>query len=158
MHQMDGPRKKLQQKTWDTNGDGILQKAEADSWYLYGDGVEITVDNSKIDWSGLEMSKDLKVGKNFGIETHAAFMDLPYETASTYGGTSFQKTGPHTAKVLDQKYHYELRPNSSLKNVVRNVMNEIGKPGGQNYTREGVPPVTGKPYMIHYINPTIMFR
>lgn len=142
-------------KNWDTNGDGILQKGEADSWYLYGNGESITVDNSKIDWSGLKMP--LKGNANFAISTADAFVDLPYETASTYGGTSFQRIDAKTAIVKDQLYHYELRPNNSFGNVIRNVMNELGRAGGTNYTREGRPPLTGKPFMIHYANPIIRF-
>jgi hypothetical protein len=159
MHQMDSfdqdPPSK-QQRTWDTNGDGILQKGEADSWYLYGNGEQITVDNSKIDWTGLKMP--LKGNSSFAISTVDAFTDLPIETAATYGGTSFQRTSPKTAIVRDQLYHYELRPNNSLGNIGRNIMNEIGRAGGTNYTNTGQAPLTGTPYMIHYSNPTIRFK
>ena len=150
----DPPSK--QQRTWDTNGDGILQKGEADSWYLYGNGEQITVDNSKIDWTGLKMP--LKGNPNFAISTIDAFTDLPYETAATYGGTSFQRTSSKTAIVRDQLYHYELRPNNSLGNIGRNIMNELGRAGGTNYTNTGQAPLTGKPFMIHYSNPTIRFK
>ncbi len=39
----------------DLNGDGIFQKNEADNWWLNGKGVGVTVDNSKIDWTGLKI-------------------------------------------------------------------------------------------------------
>ena len=55
-------------------------------------------------------------------------MDLEYETAATYGGTSFIKTGQFIIEVQDQKYHYDYRPNNSPKNIIRNIMTRIGKP------------------------------
>jgi len=153
------PNSQQQKAAWDTNGDGKLQKSEADQWYLHGNGVTINVDNSKIDWSGLKMP--VSGSPQFAISTTDAFISLPWETASTYGGTSFERINPTTAIVKDQPYHYNLRPNNSLQNVVRNFMNEAGKPGGTNYggqhgntkgTKEG------KPFMIHYLNPTIKFN
>src|SRR5690606_353708 len=80
-------------RPWDTNGDGKLQKSEADNWWLNGKGKSITVDNRLIDWSGLDLDEisAMKVGSSFAIETHEAFMNLEYETAATYAGTSFKK-------------------------------------------------------------------
>ena len=46
-----GPSK----NAWDKNGDGILQKSEADNWWLTGKGKSISVDNKLIDWTGLEI-------------------------------------------------------------------------------------------------------
>ncbi len=134
---------------WDTNGDGKLQKSEADNWWLNGKGKDIYVDNRLIDWSGLEV----KTTEYFSIETHEAFVKLKYETAATYGGTAFKKTGLFTIEVQDQKYHYNYRPNNSTKNVIRNIMTKIGEPVGQ-IPATGVI-YTGKDYMIHYLNPTI---
>ena len=131
---------------WDLNGDGKLQKNEADRWWLNGSG-DIWVDNSKINWSGLEIPKNVKVGEIFGIETHQAFIKLPYETAATYGGTSFKVWGNKTVQVLDQKYHYHYRPNNSPKNAIRNILNWAGKPDGN-----------GTDYKIHYYNPFIQIK
>ena len=98
---------------------------------------------------------------NFSIGTINAFTDLPWETASTYGGTSFQRTSAHTAIVKDQLYHYKLRPNNSLGNIGRNIINELGKPEGgyfgQGYNNHYKPP-TGQSFTIHYTNPTIRFK
>jgi RHS repeat-associated protein len=142
---------------WDSNGDNKLSKNEADSWFLYGNGVGISVDNNYIDWSGLKMPNSTAVGSNFSIKTTVAFKNLPWETASTYGGTSFRRTGENTANVLDQKYHYDLRSNSSAENIARNIMNELGRPS-TNYPRALTPPNMGNWFMIHYINPTIYFK
>ena len=140
---------------WDTNGDGKLQKSEADNWWLNGKGKPITVDNRLIDWSGLDVDKidALKVGSSFSIETHEAFMDLEYETAATYGGTSFIKTGQFIIEVQDQKYHYDYRPNNSPKNIIRNIMTRIGKPVGQMPGTGAL--YTGQDYKIHYANRSI---
>ena len=140
---------------WDTNGDGKLQKSEADNWWLNGNGKPITVDNRLIDWSGLDTDKidDLKVGSSFAIETHEAFIDLKYETAATYGGTSFKKTGQFSIEVQDQKYHYNYRPNNSPKNIIRNIMTRIGEPVGQMPNSGAL--YSGKDYMIHYTNRSI---
>lgn len=155
----DGPGPKSKQvykAPWDLNGDGILQKNEADNWWLTGKGADIWVDNSLIDWSGLEMPLDKPIGGRFNIETHEAFLKLPYETASTYGGTSFVRTGDGTASVIDQKYHYDYRPNNSVKNVARNFMNWYGKPSLP--WPNNVPRLQGVDYMIHYQNPQIKFK
>lgn len=140
---------------WDTNGDGKLQKSEADNWWLNGKGKPITVDNRLIDWSGLDVDEidALKVGSSFAIETHEAFMDLEYETAATYGGTSFKKTGQFTIEVQDQKYHYNYRPNNGPKNIIRNIMTRIGEPVGQMPGTGAL--YTGQDYMIHYTNRSI---
>ena len=142
-------------RPWDTNGDGKLQKSEADNWWLNGKGKSITVDNRLIDWSGLDLDEisAMKVGSSFAIETHEAFMNLEYETAATYGGTSFKKTGLYTIEVQDQKYHYNYRPNNSPKNIIRNIMTRIGEPVGQMPGTGDL--YTGQDYMIHYENRTI---
>ena len=106
-------------------------------------------DNNKIDWSGLEV----KDGNIFSVETDEAFMKLKYETASTYGGTSFKRTGFFSIEVQDQKYHYNYRPNNSVKNVVRNIMTRIGEPVGQNPSTGAL--YSGKDFNIHYLNPSI---
>jgi len=148
----------IKQKTaWDINKDGKLSKSEADNWYLEGDGKPISVDNRKIDWSGLGMPDDTEIGKIFAISTDKAFIDLKWETASTYGGTSFRRTGENTAVVLDQAYHYNLRSNSGIKNIIRNFMNEFGKPGTA-YPRSGHADAVGKQFNIHFLNPKIKFR
>lgn len=134
------------QTFWDTNGDGKLQKDEADNWWLIGGG-SISVDNSKINWTGLKIPASAKVGKIFSIKTTQAFFKLPYETAATYGGTSFILRGAHTVEVVDQLYHYQYRPNNSAENVIRNLMNWYGKPNGQ-----------GTDFMIHYYNPLIIIK
>lgn len=139
---------------WDTNRDGVLQKSEADYWYLFGNGKEIYVDNRLINWNGLKIPSKLANGKNFAIKTTEAFMKLDYETAGTYGGTSFQKMNSYTARVLDQSYHYEMRPYNSFENIGRNILTKIGTPLGQDpHTGK---PIYGQPYMIHYLNPIIV--
>ena len=117
---------------WDLNGDGILQKSEADRWWLIGKGQSIRVNNSLIKWTGLRMPANTPINSRFNVETHIAFIDLPYETAATYGGTSFIRTGVYTAEVQNQLYHYNMRSGGSL--------------------------LYGKDYMIEYENPTINFR
>ncbi len=133
--------------SWDLNSDGRFQKDEADSWWLNGGGVDVTVDNSNIDWTGLEIPTEARVGQTFSISTTEAFFKLPYETAATYGGTSFILRGAHTVEVVDQLYHYRLRPNNSVENIARNVMTQVGRPNGQ-----------GTDFMIRYINPLITVR
>jgi len=142
---------------WDKNKDGKLSKDEADDWYLNGEGKGIRVDNRKINWDGLTMDDDTKIGGIFAISTDGAFRKLEWETASTYGGTSFRRTGENTAVVLDQPYHYNLRPNSSPKNILRNFLNEFGKPG-QALPRSGHADQIGTNFRIHFLNPTIRFR
>jgi RHS repeat-associated protein len=141
-------RSSIENEPWDKNGDHILQKKEADWWFLHGKGVGINVDNSRIDWGGLTMWNGIKIGSVFSIETTDAFRDLSWETASTYGGTSFKRTGTNTADVQDQRYHYDMRPNNSLQNVLRNLATKLGAP--DNYQK-------GKSFMIHYVNPRINF-
>ncbi len=131
---------------WDNNGDGKLQKSEADSWWLLGGG-DITVDNSKINWTGLKIPVNAEVGKIFSINTTEAFKTLPYETAATYGGTSFILRGAYTVEVIDQLYHYEYRLNNSVENIARNAMTWWGKPSRQ-----------GTDFTIHYINPKIIIK
>lgn len=132
---------------WDLNGDGILQKIEADNWWLNGKGTGITVDNSKIDWSGLKIPQGLSSGDRFAISTTDAFRVLPYETAATYGGTTFEVVGPSQVKVINQLYHYEYRPNVSNENIIRNIMTWLGKPLGE-----------GVDFMIFYNNPIIRIK
>ena len=148
-HAVHGLYNKINQdeaNPWDTNKDGKLQKKEADNWWMHGKGKEIYVDNSKIDWSGLELPDDVDIGERFNIETTEAFRELPFETAATYGGTVFEKTGRNKAKVLDQPYHYDIRSYNSIENVVRNIMTKIGRPSR-----------TGQNYMIRYENPQLRF-
>ncbi len=132
---------------WDLNGDGIFQKNEADNWWLNGKGVGVTVDNSKINWTGLQVPKGLSSGDTFAISTTDAFRKLPYETAATYGGTSFEVVGPSQVIVLDQLYHYNYRPNNSTENRVRNLMTWFGRPSGE-----------GINFMIYYSNPNIWIK
>lgn len=90
------------------------------------------------------------INEVFSLETHEAFLKLPWETAATYGGTSFKVIGPNTVEVLDQKYHYEMRSNNSVKNVIRNIATKIGYPTTMELYNGKF-----KPYMIRYKNPTI---
>ncbi|MDP2337289.1 MAG: hypothetical protein Q8N05_12730, partial [Bacteroidota bacterium] len=131
---------------WDSNGDGKFQKSEADSWWLKGGG-DVSVNNAKINWSGLKIPNGKSIGDVFPISTTDAFLKLPYETAATYGGTSFKVIGPSQVMVLDQLYHYKYRPNNSAENIIRNFMNWYGKPEGQ-----------GTDFMIHYYNPNIQIK
>jgi hypothetical protein len=133
---------------WDLNSDHILQKNEADNWFMNGRGVKITVDNSYIKWNGLTMPSNTPITANFAIATTGAFIQLPYETAATYGGTTFQRTGTRTAVVIDQSYHYKMRENTSVENVVRNTATKIGAPKGYE---------NGLAFTIHYSNPNINF-
>lgn len=126
---------------WDLNGDGKLQKNEADNRWLNGGG-DVWVDNSKIDWSGLKMPKGQTSGI-FSISTTDAFRKLPWETAATYGGTSFEVVGPSQVRVIDQLYHYQYRSNNSAENMIRNFMTWFGLPGNGQ----------GTDYTIHYNNP-----
>ncbi len=132
---------------WDLNGDGKLQKNEADNWWLTGKGVGVRVDNSKIDWTGLKIPEGKSSGNIFSISTTDAFLKLPYETAATYGGTSFKVIAPSQVEVLDQLYHYNYRPNNSVENWIRNFMTWWGKPSGE-----------GTNYMIYYYNPNIWIK
>ena len=153
---------RIQQKEpWDVNGDGILQKSEADRWWLIGNGQSITVDNSLIKWTGLRMSTNIPIkqgnSSKFNVETHMAFIDLPYETAATYGGTSFIRTGEYTAEVLSQSYHYKFRKSFNPVNITRDIMTYIGHPRTYNSRGEGSL-LYGKDYMINYKNETIHFK
>ncbi len=146
-HVLHTVTQKNKETPWDLNGDGKLQKNEADNWWRKGKGQDIEVDNGKIDWTGLTMSPEDAIGGIFAIETHEAFLSLPYETASTYGGTSFRRTGITTADVLNQKYHYNYRPNNSVKNIARNFGTWWGKPIGRGFD-----------FNIRYNNPNINFK
>lgn len=129
------------------NGDGIFQKNEADNWWLNGKGVGVTVDNSKIDWSGLKIPQGLPSGDRFAISATDAFSKLPYETAARYGGTSFKVVGVSQVKVLDQLYHYDYGPNNSMENRARNFMIWFGKPSRDDVN-----------FMIYYNNPNIRIK
>ncbi|MGB5979578.1 MAG: RHS repeat-associated core domain-containing protein [Cyclobacteriaceae bacterium] len=138
-----------QRPDWDLNGDGRLSKKEADLWWLFGEGEAITVDNSLIDWSGLEIEEGVEIGITFDVSTTDAFKKLPIATAATYGGTSFRRIGEKTVQVLDQLYHYDYRENENKENVIRNIMTWVGKPA-EFGDRQGTD------YMIHYSNPIIL--
>src|SRR5690606_1495037 len=139
---------------WDLNGDGILQKVEADLWGVK-EGTDITVDNSKIDWTGLEIPEGYKDGQEFAISTTKAFIKLPYETAATYGGTRFKiiSVEKGIVEVQDQSYHYEMRPNNNAENVLRNIATKIGYPTTMELYNGRF-----QPYMIRYNNPSIKLK
>lgn len=126
---------------WDLDSDGKLSKFEADSWWIRGNGVAINVNNGNINWKGLVIPSGSRVGDIFAISTTDAFRKLPFETAATYGGTSFKVFSIRHVQVLDQKYHYNMRPNDSMENRIRNTLTEAGRPEGE-----------GTDYMIHYYN------
>jgi hypothetical protein len=132
-------------RTWDLNGDGRFQKNEADNWWLIAGG-DVWVDNSKINWDGLTIPDGQSTG-NFAISTTDAFRKLTFETAATYGGTSFKIIGPSQVEVIDQRYHYDYRPNNSWENRGRNLITWLGRPPGQ-----------GTDFMIHYYNPIIWIK
>jgi hypothetical protein len=132
---------------WDLNRDGKLQKTEADNWWLNGRGKTVDVNNAYIDWTGVKIPEGAAKGTMFAISTTGAFLRLPYETAATYGGTSFAVVDATHVRVLDQAYHYNTRPNTSIENVVRNILTAIGKPTG-----------AGRDFMIHYYNPIILIK
>jgi RHS repeat-associated protein len=133
--------------TWDINGDGKFQKNEADNWWLNGGGKPVNVNNANIDWTGVKIPKGAAKGSIFAISTTDAFLKLPYETAATYGGTSFKVVSTMHVQVLDQLYHYNMRPNNSIENRIRNYLTEQGRPNG-----------TGTDFMIHYYNPIILIK
>ncbi len=135
-------------RPWDNNWDGILQKNEADHWWLYGNGKTIWVDASLIDFTGLKIPEGTPDYEDFEISTTDVFLDLKYEFAATYGGTSFLNQGGSKVRILDQLYHYNPRESNSLENITRNIMQWIGKPGGRN----------GVDFMIMYKNPTINIK
>ena len=76
-----------------------------------------------------------------------AFLKLPYETAATYGGTSFKVISTTHVQVLNQMYHYKMRKNNSFKNKIRNAL-----------TIQGFPGKKGTDFMIHYYNPIILIK
>ncbi len=131
-------------KWWDLNQDSILQKSEADNWWIKGSGVGVSVDNSKINWNGLRIPEDKSTWEFFGLRTTDAFLYLPRETASTYGWTSFEVIDDSTVRVIDQPYHYDYRENDSVENFLRNTATYVGSPSED-----------GTDYMIHYDNPLI---
>ena len=97
----------------------------------------------------MSIPKDKKPGDVFSISTTDAFIWLPYETAATYGGTSFKVIDNNTVEVLDQLYHYEYRTNNSIENVLRNAATWWGAPSYE---------AQGQPYMIHYYTRTIKIK
>lgn len=135
------------EEEWDLNGDHKLQKNEADLHWNSRLGTDVFVDNSKIDWTGLEIPEGLSKGDRFAISTTDAFLKLPYETASTYGGTSFEVISQNQVRVIDQPYHYNYRPNSSFQNLCRNFMTWVGRPDED-----------GVDFSIRYINPIIILE
>ena len=132
---------------WDINGDGKFQKNEADNWWLNGGGKPVSVNNANIDWSGLKIPKGASKGSIFAISTTDAFLKLPYETAATYGGTSFKVVSTMHVQVLNQLYHYNMRPNNSIENRIRNYLTEQGRPEGN-----------GTDFMINYYNSIILIK
>jgi hypothetical protein len=129
----DQPGKKA---GWDSNDDGKLQKSEADNIYLEGRVDEITVNGNNIDLTGLQkehMTYNPKTGV-YSLATTTAFKVLPYETASTYGGSSFKFVNGKF-RMLSQDYHYVYRPNNSIENVARNFATSWGKPSSYRNNR-----------------------
>ena len=116
---------------WDLDGDGKFQKKEADNWWLHGGGAPAYVNNAKIDWTGLKIPAKLSVNGGFAISTTDAFLKLRYETAATYGGTSFKVIGTNLVQVQDQRYHYDMRTYNSAENISRNIATKLGMPTGQ---------------------------
>lgn len=102
------------------------------------------MNNALIDWSGLQIPDGLTIGDFFAIGTTDAFLLLPWETASTYGGTSFIIVDTSIVEVVDQEYHYDMRGWNTTENIMRNIATIIGRPG-----------INGTDYMIHYYNPKI---
>ncbi|MDK7375077.1 hypothetical protein QP519_05935 [Weeksella virosa] len=70
----------------------------------------------------MEIPEGYKNGDIFSITSVDAFRDLPWETAATYGGTSFKIIDLENGiiEVQDQKYHYNMHKNNSVKNILRN--------------------------------------
>ena len=153
LHQGDSKPKPKKAK-WDLNGDGKLQKVEADLWGVKGHRKSITVDNSKIDWSGLKIPEGKGVGDFFSIDTLEAFALLPFETSSTYGGTSFKVTGTNTVEVQNQDYHYKMRNNNtSIMDIGRDFLTSAGYPSVMEFYNGPF-----QIYNINYINRTITIK
>ena len=138
----NGGKKKTE--PWDKNGDGKLQKSEADWWIVNGNGKAITVNGNKIDISGLKVpaNQDFE-GGSFVLQTTEAFMQLPYETAATYGGSTFECVDGQW-QMVRQEYHYDMRTVKSgssfgtkVETVLRNIITEIGKPKTIVHTPHG---------------------
>ena len=113
------------QKKWDLNGDGKLQKKEADIWWLYGNGENITIDGNLIDLKGFKIEKANYSSENdiYCYDTVDVFRDLPLETSSTYGGSCFRIVNGKP-QMLSQDYHYDMQQNNSF----RNALTKIGRP------------------------------
>ena len=120
---------KKEKAPWDKNGDAKLSKKEADDWWLYGNGEDITVDGNLIDLTGFNEDKASYNAKTkiYCYDTVDAFRDLPWETASTYGGSCFRIVNG-TPQMLSQDYHYNMRQNNSVGNVLRNAATASGMP------------------------------
>jgi hypothetical protein len=145
LHMMlDGGGGNKKGEPWDKNSDGKLQKSEADWWIVNGNGKPITVNGNKIDITGLKIPKDQDFeGGSFVLQTTEAFMQLPYETAATYGGSTF-KCVDGQWQMVEQLYHYDMRPIKSdlsfgkkVETVLRNIITEIGKPKTIVHTPHG---------------------
>ncbi len=145
----DDPPENCEKTAWDLNGDGKLSKIEADHWWQTGRGKPISVDNSKIDWGNLVIPDGCKIGDLFPIETSDSYRVFPLETAMTYGGTSFEVIDINEVKVVDQLYHYDLRPWNSFENGIRNVATWLGMP---------LPSSVGVNYMIYYEHPNVIIK
>lgn len=144
-----------QKDPWDRNGDGKLQKREADKRYLQGNGAEITVNGNYIDLNGLtaaDMTYDPKTGV-YSLGTTDAFKILPYEVSSTYGGSNFKLVNGRW-QMQSQDYHYNMRQWNSLENIGRNILTVLGNPTmtirpSQMNSINGRVSVTGKTYYIN---------
>lgn len=97
---------------------------------------------------------DFYVVLYYGLETLVFKRDLSglSEHLNQGGGTSFVRTGQNSVRVLNQSYHYNMRPYNSGVNIIRNALTIIG------YPMRGTVALPGKSYMIHYANPTIKIR
>ena len=127
MHQAESSK-------WDLNSDGILQKNEADNWFMNGKG-DISVNGKNIDLSGLkaeDMTYNPKT-KIYTLSTTKAFRVLPYETSATYGGSGFKLVNGQW-RMLSQRYHYDLRSWNSAENVGRNALTILGRPSTMGIT------------------------
>ncbi|MGI9526814.1 MAG: hypothetical protein ACR2MS_06875 [Weeksellaceae bacterium] len=67
-------------------------------------------------------------------------------TVSAGGAAKVQRMSKSMIKVKDQEYHYKMRENSNMENILRNVATLLGEPVGLT---------NGLDYMIHYKNPLI---
>lgn len=140
-------QKKNPSLSWDKNGDGKLQRTEANDWWENSNGAPVYVDNSKIDWTGLKIPKGKVAGDVFSITTVEAFLNLPYETAATYGGTSFRVIDSETVSVFDQDYDFEMHNVENVSTVLRNIATAVGRPSN-----------CGTDFSIHFYNRQIKIK